>query len=118
MPVPLAVACWYPSVVVTSTRPGSTRLAIWAGLSSVLDAAVAFPPGESPCDKATPAPAPAARARTAVAVSPRACLARRRCGGSGTGYCPYGYCANGSLIGPATPSSVAASRLLHLEDRR
>ena len=67
---------------------------------------------DDPCDSPTAAPAPTPAATTAVAVSPSSVRPRCRRGGSGVGYCPYwpycpyGYCANGSLIGPATPNPV------------
>ena len=118
MPVPMAVAPWRPRVEVTSTRPGSTRLAICDVVSIVFDVAVAFPVGVlPPWDSPMPAPAPTASATTAVAVSPSACRLRDRRGGSGTGYAPNGCCANGSLMVPDTPCSVRGSHLLYLEIR-
>jgi len=62
MPVPMAVAPWRPRVEVTSTKPGSTRLAICDVVSIVFDVAVAFPVGVlPPWDSPMPAPAPTAR---------------------------------------------------------
>src|ERR1700748_3601115 len=69
---------------------------------------------DDPPDRPTAAPAPTPAATTAVAVSPSSVRLRCRRGGSGGGYCPYwpycpyGYCANGSLIGPCTPILFAA----------
>src|ERR1700749_1281956 len=88
---------------------GSTRLAICDEDSTVFDVEVADPPEGDPCDSPTATPAPAPAARIAVAVRPSIVRPRCRFGGSGAWYipyCPYGYCANGSLIGPATPNSV------------
>src|ERR1700749_3911242 len=96
IPVPSAVASSSPRVDFTSTMPGSTLLAIALVFSAVRDAAVVGE--ELPCERATPPAAPAARATTAVAVRPSAVRPRRLRGGSGMGYCPYGYGANGSLM--------------------
>src|ERR1700729_2190847 len=87
---------------------GSTRLAICDVDSPCLEADVAFVPADPlPCDNPTAAPAPTPAATTAVAASPSIVRPRCRFGGSGT-YCPNGYCANGSLIGTATPNLIAA----------
>src|ERR1700733_5888978 len=107
MPVPSEVAFWSPSVAFTSTRPGSTLLAICDVDSAVCEVDVADPPVADPCDNPTATPAPAPAATIAVAVSPSIVRPRCRLGGCGAGYCPYcpyGYCANGSLIGPAPPN--------------
>src|SRR5487761_644818 len=93
-----------PSEVFTSTRPGSTRPAIWDVDSADCEVDVADPPAVDPCDSPTAAPAPAPAATIAVAVSPSIVRPRCRFGDSGAGYCPYGYCANGSLIGRGTPN--------------
>src|ERR1700722_12375608 len=108
MPVPIASAFWKPSVEVTSTRPGSTLLAICDADSSFFEVEAALAP-EVPCDNPIAAPAPTPAATMAVADSPRIVRLRWRRGGSGGVYCPngpywYGCCANGSLIGPATPN--------------
>src|ERR1700735_3264621 len=82
MPVPAEVACSSPSWDTTSTRLGSTRLAIWLVDSTVLDVAVAvlvvvvFVLPIRP-----PTAAPAASATTPVMASPR--LWFRRGGGGG-----------------------------------
>src|ERR1700760_5053016 len=80
---------------------GSTRLAIGAENSPVFDVEVAAPPADDPCDSPTAAPAPTPAATIAVAVSPSIVRPWCRLGGSGGGYCPYcpyGYCAHGSLM--------------------
>src|ERR1700744_2387719 len=111
MPVPMAVSASgsSPSVEVTSTRDGSTLLAIWAAESPLCEVDAAVDPEEPPCDRPTAAPAPTPAATIAVAAMLSTVRPRCRLGGSGAGYCPccpYGYCANGSLIGTATPNPV------------
>src|SRR5690349_25101276 len=113
MPVPLAVAFWKPSVEVTSTMPGSTRLAICDVVSICCEVDVADPPEVEPLDNPIAAPAPAPAATIAVAVSPSIVRPWCRFGGSGGGYCPYcpyGYCANGSLM--ALPPRILFTALL------
>src|ERR1700760_491593 len=81
--------------------PGSTLLAICDVDSISWEVDVADPPEADPCESPTAAPAPAPAATIAVAVSPSIVRPRCRFGGSGAGYCPYcpyGYCAHGSLM--------------------
>src|ERR1700761_1140756 len=118
MPVPLAVAFWKPSVEVTSTMPGLTRLEICDVLSDCCEVDVADPPAGEPLDSPTAAPAPTPAATIAVAVSPSIVRPWCRLGGSGGGYCPYcpyGYCANGSLMG-LPPRILFAALLLATQE--
>src|SRR5689334_13060595 len=94
---------------------GSTLLAICDVDSTSLEVDVAFAPDPLPFDNPTAAPAPTPAATTAVAASPSIVRPRCRFGGSGT-YCPYGYCANGSLIWSCHPEPVAALLLATHEE--
>src|ERR1700678_3963290 len=82
MPVPADVAFSSPSVDTTSTRPGSTREAIWLVDSTVLEVAVALPVDVVfVLPMPTPTAAPATSATAAVITNLR--LWFRRGGGGG-----------------------------------